>query len=97
MNRPTKRCRICGREYEACRPTYTTNNIFRWQDVACCEEHGTEYFELVMASREENKVHENNKADVSTNLIYDATSDKKNGTHKQQTQKRERKSKSQDE
>lgn len=48
----TKICKVCGKEYEAChtlRPNL--NNEFRWQDVACCEEHGQEYLRMVMAAR----------------------------------------------
>ena len=48
----TKVCRVCGKEYEAChtlRPNL--NNEFRWQDVACCVEHGAIYFEKVMKAR----------------------------------------------
>ena len=47
-----RKCKICGREYEYCR-TLRSNTIFRWQDVACCVEHGTEYFAKVAASRGE--------------------------------------------
>lgn len=46
----TRICKICGKEYKACRPVYT-NDIYRWQDVACCQEHGLEYFALVEESR----------------------------------------------
>ena len=47
----TRRCKVCGKEYEYChtfRPT-----TFRWQDVACCLEHGNEYFAQVAAVRGE--------------------------------------------
>lgn len=47
-----RKCKICGREYEYCH-TLRSNTIFRWQDVACCVEHGTEYFARVAASRGE--------------------------------------------
>lgn len=48
----TKVCRVCGKEYEAChtlRPNL--NSEFRWQDVACCAEHGAEYLRQIMISR----------------------------------------------
>ena len=45
-----KKCRICGTEYEAC-ITPNPNHIFRWQDVACCPEHGEEYLRKVLAAR----------------------------------------------
>lgn len=46
-----RKCKVCGKEYEYChtfRPT-----TFRWQDVACCLEHGNEYFAQIAASRGE--------------------------------------------
>lgn len=63
-----KVCKVCGREYEAChtlRPNL--NSAFRWQDVACCEEHGAEYLRRIMISRgqlqEDAKVDELKQAD----------------------------------
>ena len=47
-----RKCKVCGKEYEYCH-TLRSNTIFRWQDVACCIEHGTEYFARVAASRGE--------------------------------------------
>ena len=47
-----KICKICGKEYEAChtvRPNL--NNEFRWQEVACCEEHGAQYLKQILESR----------------------------------------------
>ena len=47
-----KVCKVCGKEYEQChtlRPNL--NNEFRWQDVACCPEHGAEYLRRIMISR----------------------------------------------
>lgn len=49
MAKATRICKICGKEYEYCRTE--TNNKFRWQDVACCPEHGAEYFRLIKESR----------------------------------------------
>ena len=49
-----KTCKVCGAEYEAChtlRPNL--NNEFRWQDVACCPEHGAEYLRRILISRGE--------------------------------------------
>lgn len=46
-----RKCKVCGKEYEYChtfRPT-----TFRWQDVACCLEHGNEYFAQIAAVRGE--------------------------------------------
>lgn len=45
------RCRICGKEYEGCRSSNLDPTVFRWKDVACCEEHGEEYLRKVLESR----------------------------------------------
>lgn len=44
-------CKVCGAEYEYCRTRYRNTDIFRWQDVACCQSHGSEYFAKILASR----------------------------------------------
>ena len=43
-------CRVCNKEYEYCRNA-AKPDPFRWQDVACCAEHGAIYFEEVMRAR----------------------------------------------
>lgn len=43
-------CKVCGKEYEYCH-TLRKDNPFRWQDVACCPEHGRIYFKKVMDAR----------------------------------------------
>lgn len=45
----TKFCKVCGREYKYC--TTDLPSAFRWQDVACCKEHGKTYLEMVMRAR----------------------------------------------
>ena len=48
----TKVCKVCGKEYEACRTLRPNlNNEFRWQDVACSPEHGAEYLRRVLVAR----------------------------------------------
>jgi len=47
-----KKCRVCGKQYEYCK-TYRRATLFRWQDVACCPEHGAIYFEQIAESRGE--------------------------------------------
>ena len=47
----TKICKICGKEYPAC--DTIIKGVFRWQDVACCPEHASEYFKLVAEARGE--------------------------------------------
>lgn len=64
MQKAMKICKICGKEYEACHSVYVGNDIYRWQDVACCVEHGAQYFELIAASRNKAVVAPTEKADV---------------------------------
>ena len=45
-------CKICGKEYNACLK-WEGSEKFRWQDVACCPEHGAEYFIKVLNARGE--------------------------------------------
>lgn len=47
----TKICKICGKEYECCKTVRHVDGVFRWQDVACCVEHGQEYLNLVLIAR----------------------------------------------
>lgn len=48
-----KKCRVCGKEYEACRNLHRIAGVFRWQEVACSPECGTEYLRQIMESRGE--------------------------------------------
>lgn len=50
MAKATKICKVCGKTYEYCH-TLRPNSVFRWQDVACCPEHGNIYFTQIMESR----------------------------------------------
>lgn len=45
-----KQCRVCGKVYAACL-TPNRTNVFRWQDVACCPEHGAIYLDRILISR----------------------------------------------
>lgn len=51
MATATKKCRVCGKEYEACRTLRRVAGVFRWQDVACSPECGRVYLSKVEASR----------------------------------------------
>lgn len=53
MATATLKCRVCGKEYEACRSAKRIDGVFRWQDVACSPEHGAIYLDLVRKSRAE--------------------------------------------
>lgn len=50
MPKAIKKCKVCGKDYEACR-TFRSDGVFRWQDVACCREHGLQYLDKVLAER----------------------------------------------
>lgn len=54
----TMKCRVCGKEYEACQNIKRVEGVFRWQRVACCAEHGAEYLAQIRASRAETVVAE---------------------------------------
>ncbi len=60
MAKGTRVCKICGKEYPYC-STMTVFDGNRWQDVACCIEHATEYFKQVAISRGELKNEEPKK------------------------------------
>ena len=51
MATATLKCRVCGKEYEACRSAKRVDGVFRWQDVACSPEHGAAYLNLIRKSR----------------------------------------------
>ncbi len=50
MAKGTKICRVCGEEYEYCH-TNRPANVFRYQKVACCAEHGAIYLQRIRDSR----------------------------------------------
>ncbi|MBP5463310.1 MAG: hypothetical protein J6Y20_14485 [Lachnospiraceae bacterium] len=63
MANSTRICKVCGKEYPYCKTELKDGNIFRWQDVACCQEHGAEYFALVAKARGEATGNEDCDAD----------------------------------
>ena len=46
----TKKCKVCGEDYPYCK-TANRTGAYRWQDVACCPEHGSIYLARVIAAR----------------------------------------------
>lgn len=50
-----KKCRICGKEYAACKNAVRNpySKTFRWQEVACSPECGSEYFRRIQESRKQ--------------------------------------------
>lgn len=53
MSTATRICKVCGKEYEYCHTLRRVDGIFRYQDVACCPEHGSIYLAEIEASRAE--------------------------------------------
>lgn len=51
MASATKKCRVCGKEYEACRSANRAAGVFRWQEVACSPECGAIYLLQINESR----------------------------------------------
>jgi hypothetical protein len=51
MAKATRVCKVCGKEYECCHTLLNSANTFCWQNVACCPEHGKQYFDRILASR----------------------------------------------
>lgn len=60
-------CKHCGAEYEFCYVN-PNSNYFRWQDVACCEEHGAKYLEAVLIARGELTKKEETGSNDNTSL-----------------------------
>ena len=46
-----KKCRVCGKPYEACHTMRHIAGVFRWQEVACSPECGSIYLEKIEESR----------------------------------------------
>lgn len=61
MPKGIKVCKVCGAEYPYCK-TENRGNRFRYQDVACCPQHGSIYFAKVAESR--NKFEAKENADI---------------------------------
>ncbi len=57
MPKGTRKCKVCGAEYEYCKTNRPTG-IFRYQDVACSPEHGSIYFARILESRSATPVSE---------------------------------------
>lgn len=51
MAKAIRTCRVCGKKYEACKTFAVPTDIFRWQEVACSPECGSEYLSRVMSAR----------------------------------------------
>ncbi len=51
MSSTLKKCRVCGKEYEACRSANRGDSVFRWREVACSPECGAIYLNQINESR----------------------------------------------
>lgn len=70
MATATKKCKVCGEEYEYCHTNRTVAGVFRWQDVACCPEHGSIYLARILESRGV-KPDEDKVADKNDDVVTD--------------------------
>lgn len=68
------KCRVCGKEYEACRTLKRIAGVFRWQEVACSPECGSIYLAKIEASRAVTPT-EKNEAVNNAEVVEDVTSD----------------------
>lgn len=74
-----KKCRVCGKEYEACHTLKTAAGVFRWQEVACSPECGSIYLARIKESRKgsqttDTNITERKSVDIASNtsaLIVD--------------------------
>lgn len=51
MSKTIRICKVCGKPYEYCYTRNIPDDTFRWQNVACCPEHGMQYFKMIEESR----------------------------------------------
>lgn len=65
-------CKICGEPYEYCHSNVPAGTN-RWQDVACCVEHATQYFKEIAISRGELVEEE---SDVKSEVIEEEVEEK---------------------
>ena len=68
------KCRVCGKEYEACHTLKRIAGVFRWQEVACSPECGSIYLAKIEASRAVIPT-ENKEAVNNAEVVEDVTSD----------------------
>lgn len=81
----TKICKICGKEYECCKTVRHVDGVFRWQDVACCVEHGQEYLNLVLMARSDTP-NANTESNADTAENPEAIPQKKSTRRKKKTE-----------
>ena len=45
------KCRVCGKEYNACLSAKSIDTVFKWKRVACSEECGAAFVTAILKSR----------------------------------------------
>ena len=70
MATATKICKVCGKEYPYCKTEYKPG-VFRYQDVACCPEHGSIYLAEVERARNGSKTTTDEVENCLTLLVED--------------------------
>lgn len=74
MATATRKCKVCGCEYEYCHTARRVAGVFRWQDVACSPEHGSVYLSKIMESRSKDNIATavvEAKSDDTPKAVYD--------------------------
>lgn len=74
----TRKCKVCGCEYEYCHTARRVAGVFRWQDVACSPEHGSIYLAKIMESRSKDNIATaavEAKSDETSRTVYDLDED----------------------
>lgn len=70
MATATKICKVCGAEYPYCKTVFKPGT-FRYQDVACCSEHGSIYLSKIEDSRKTHNEEYSNTSDNESQEVID--------------------------
>lgn len=73
-----KKCRVCGKSYEACRSARNAANVFHWQEVACSPECGSIYLARIEQSRKNDAINfnaENKHEEIDADIFIDDEDD----------------------
>jgi len=69
-----KKCKVCGKSYDACKNAKKLSGAFSWRDVACSYKCGTIYFDQIAESRSGKMVTET-QADISHSIPDETVSE----------------------
>lgn len=70
-----KKCRVCGKPYEACHTIKHIAGVFRWQEVACSQECGSIYLAKIEESRKVKTVEVKDEIALKKTDIVDFSDD----------------------